>query len=120
VVALHPERSEAVVYGGAIHLSTEALEWEGRRIHGLVALPPAAPSSDGTAPRWARPLAGAYVARLSQEHGILHLSTPDLARLRVGDLVCILPAHSCLTAQCMGGYRTLSNRRVEMMRGDYA
>jgi D-serine deaminase-like pyridoxal phosphate-dependent protein len=116
VVALHPERSEAVVYGGSIHLSSDALEWEGRRIHGLVALPPAEAQTNILSARWSSPLPGAAVARLSQEHGVLRLQPEDLARLHVGDLVCILPAHSCLTAQCMGSYLTLSGRRVEMMR----
>jgi D-serine deaminase-like pyridoxal phosphate-dependent protein len=115
VVALHPTRSEAVVYGGAIHLSNDSFEWEGNRIHGLVALPPS-PKLDGQAERWGKPIPGAVVARLSQEHGILRLQPDDLTLLQVGDLVCILPAHSCLTAQCMGSYLTLTGRRVEMMR----
>lgn len=111
VVALHPERSEAVVYGGAIHLSSDALEHEGRRIHGLVALP-----GDGGEQRWTPPLPGSYIARLSQEHGIIHLNEQDLARLHVGDLLCLIPAHSCLTAQCMGSYLSLTGRRLSMMR----
>lgn len=108
VVALHPERGEAVVYGGAIHLSKDILEADGVRKYGLVCLP-----ENG---RWGKPLAGAYVSRLSQEHGVLHLEASDLARLSLGDLVCILPAHSCLTAQAMGIYLTLEGRRIEMMR----
>jgi D-serine deaminase-like pyridoxal phosphate-dependent protein len=116
VVALHPDRAEAVIYGGAIHLSTESFDWEGSRCMGWVALPPSESPQFGENLRWGKPLPGATVARLSQEHGILRLQPADLVQLQVGDLVCILPAHSCLTAQCMGSYLTLSGRRVEMMR----
>jgi D-serine deaminase-like pyridoxal phosphate-dependent protein len=108
VVALHPERSEAVIYGGAIHLSKDYTEQNSIRQYGLVCLP------EGTS--WGAPLDGAYVARLSQEHGILHLTHPQLSHLKVGDLVCILPSHSCLTAQAMGSYLTLTGERIKMMR----
>ncbi len=107
VVALHPERGEAVIYGGAIHLSKDFYQQGGRRIYGLVCLP------EGE--RWGAPLADAWVERVSQEHGVLRLAQADLARLQVGGLVCILPAHSCLTAQCMGRYLALDGRWVEMM-----
>ncbi len=108
LVALHPERGEAVIYGGAVHLSKDFYELPNRRLYGLVCLP------EGE--RWSAPLADAWVDRVSQEHGILRLSPPDLAKLHVGDLVCLLPAHSCLTAQCMGYYLTLDGHRIEMMR----
>ncbi|MBN1371936.1 MAG: alanine racemase [Anaerolineaceae bacterium] len=107
-VALHPERSEVVVYGGAIHLSKDYTEVDGIRQYGLVCLP----RGDG----WGQPLEGAYVARLSQEHGILHVPPPALARLRAGDLVFILPAHSCLTVQAMGAYVTLTGKKIEILR----
>lgn len=107
VVALHPERSAAVIYGGAIHLSKDYIEDEGFRRYGLVALP----END----RWGSPLPGAYVSSLSQEHGILHLEPDQFSCLKVGDLVCILPAHSCLTATCMGRYQTLDGQFIEIM-----
>ena len=72
VVALHPERNEAVIYGGAIHLSKDFYEQNNRRIYGLISLP----SGD----RWTAPLQDAWVDRVSQEHGILHLSPQDLAQ----------------------------------------
>jgi D-serine deaminase-like pyridoxal phosphate-dependent protein len=107
VVAKHPERNEAVIYGGAIHLSKECMPEDGRMIYGKVALP----SGNG----WSQPLAGAYVDRLSQEHGLLHLEGEDLGRLRIGDLVCILPVHSCLTVQVMGEYLTLDGHLIRTL-----
>ena len=107
VVAKHPERGEAVVYGGAVHLSKDYLMLGDRRAYGLVCLP------EGE--RWGAPLEGAYVSGLSQEHGILHLAAGDLARLQAGDLVCILPAHSCLTVTLMKRYLSLTGRVIDTM-----
>jgi D-serine deaminase-like pyridoxal phosphate-dependent protein len=107
VVARHPERNEVVIYGGAIHLSKDYYEADGIKIYGTLALP----DGDG----WGQPLAGGYVARLSQEHGIIHLQLEDLDRLKVGDLVCVIPAHSCLTVTALKEYLTLSGSRVSTL-----
>jgi D-serine deaminase-like pyridoxal phosphate-dependent protein len=107
VVAKHPERNEVVVYGGAVHLSKDYLMEGDRRVYGYVCLP------DGN--RWGVPLAGSWVSGLSQEHGIVHLSTPDLERVQVGDLLCILPAHSCLTVTLMKRYLTLNGLTIDTM-----
>jgi len=109
VVAVHPERSEIVVYGGAIHLSKDWIEVNGERRFGLVAL---CHSTDG----WNAPISGAYVSALSQEHGIVHMPEQYLAEIQPGDLLCIIPPHICLAAQAMGFYRTIHGRRIEMMK----
>jgi D-serine deaminase-like pyridoxal phosphate-dependent protein len=105
VVALHPERSEAVVYGGAIHLSKDFLEVGELRSYGLVCLP--------QGKRWGAPIKGAYVRGLSQEHGMLKLPQDTLRKLKIGNLICILPVHSCLTVQVMGCYTTLDGKTIE-------
>ena len=107
VVARHPERGEAVIYGGAVHLSKDYWMEGDRRSYGYVCLP----GEDG----WTAPLSGAAVSALSQEHGVLKLPPTDLDRLRVGDLVCILPAHSCLTVTLMKQYRTLDGKTISTM-----
>lgn len=107
VVALHPDRSEVVLYGGAIHLSTDFLTENDHRVYGRVALP------EGS--RWGKALEGAYVRGLSQEHGVVRLRPEDMQRIRVGDLLCVLPAHSCLTAHLMREYVTLDERRIRTM-----
>ncbi len=109
VVALHPERCEAVIYGGAIHLSKDFMLEGEKRAYGLVCLP------QEDAGRWSAPLPGAYVSALSQEHGVLRMKAEDLARLRVGDLVCILPAHSCLTVTLMKRYLTLDGKYIDTL-----
>jgi D-serine deaminase-like pyridoxal phosphate-dependent protein len=97
VVARHPERSQVVVYGGAIHLSKEYLEEEGIRHYGRVSLP----SADG----WSQPIAGAYVTALSQEHGVVALPREMVNSVKVGDLLIVLPVHACLAVgqfpQCL-------------------
>jgi D-serine deaminase-like pyridoxal phosphate-dependent protein len=107
VVALHPERQEAVIYGGAIHLSKDTVDYEGHPAYGLAALP------EGN--RWGRLLGGAYVRSLSQEHGIVHLRAPAFGQIRVGDILFIIPAHSCLTVSALGQYRTLTGELIPTM-----
>jgi len=107
VVAKHPERGEVVIYGGAVHLSKDFLTEGERRVYGYVCLP----EGEG----WGSPLAGGYVSAVSQEHGVVRLAESDLRRVGVGDLLCILPAHSCLTVTLMKQYITLDGNTIETM-----
>lgn len=107
VVGLHPERNEAVLYGGAVHLSKDYFEENGVRKFGLAALP-----VEGG---WSEPLPDTYLAGLSQEHGVLRAPPETLARLEVGGLVLILPSHACLTAQAMGSYTTLTGEIIPLL-----
>jgi len=104
VVAKHPQRSEIVVYGGAIHLSKDFLMLGEQRAFGLVALP------EGN--RWGAPLGGAFVRGLSQEHGMIRMDPADIERVQIGALVFVLPAHSCLSVTLMRTYRTLSGQTI--------
>ncbi|MCD6475610.1 MAG: alanine racemase [Anaerolineaceae bacterium] len=108
IVALHPERNEVVIYGGAIHLSKDNHSYAGQAVvFGLPALP--------TKTGWGAPLAGGYVRSLSQEHGVVRLAPEHLSSLKIGDLLMILPAHSCLTLQAMRTLKTLDGRIIETM-----
>lgn len=106
IVAVHPERETVVIYGGAIHLSKDFWTQDGHACYGLVTLP--------TAEGWSAPVPGAYVAALSQEHGMLHVPAGQLHHFKSGELACILPAHSCLTAQALGRYLTFDGEWIEM------
>jgi D-serine deaminase-like pyridoxal phosphate-dependent protein len=77
VVGIYPERGEAVVYGGAVHLSKQAQ-----------------PPSAGRFP-------GACLRGLTQEHGIVGLPADELSRLRLGELLFVCPVHSCLAAHAL-------------------
>lgn len=108
VVAKHKDRNELVIYGGGIHFSKEFLQYgDGTRYYGEMA----ERESDG----WGPAVEGCYISRLSQEHGILKVTDEVFEGTANGDIVMILPVHSCMTADLMGGYVTTAGRRVDCM-----
>lgn len=107
VVAKHPQRGEVVLYGGAVHLSKDSALLDGKISYGLPALQ--------VGDRWGAPIPGGRVDRLSQEHGIVQLPTEALEKVKVGDLLFVLPAHSCLTVQVMGEYFTLQGEKISTL-----
>lgn len=86
VIAVYPERNQLVVHGGAIHFSKESILWEGKGIFGKL---------DGST--WGLEEAGSLCS-LSQEHGILQVTDEVIGRVSVGDILKIIPVHSCLVA----------------------
>lgn len=108
VVAIHPERNELIIYGGAVHLSKEFFsDAEGKSIYGLIVKP----ENNG----WGNPLPDTYVKTLSQEHGIIKTTLHVIGQTKVGDILGILPVHSCLTADQMKEYFTPDGQRISMM-----
>jgi D-serine deaminase-like pyridoxal phosphate-dependent protein len=114
VIAVHPERDEAVVHAGAVHLAKERLpdaSTGGESYGGLMAL---------DAGGFATLLPGWSLARLSQEHGVLRARTPaaraDLASLRPGDLVLVAPVHACLTCEQFASYLTTTGQILPRYR----
>jgi D-serine deaminase-like pyridoxal phosphate-dependent protein len=94
VVAIYSERSEIVVYGGAVHLSKEGLATKnGGRHFGLIALP----ENRG----WGSIQKGCYVSSISQEHGVIKADGSLIKKIHRGDLLMILPVHSCLSANLL-------------------
>lgn len=96
VVAKHKERGRIIVYGGAVHLSKDTFTEGSTRIYGYGMIL----HEEG----WVHPEEKIIVEGLSQEHGILNVTPYMMKRISIGDFVGILPAHSCLTANLMGGY----------------
>ena len=97
MVSKHPERNQIIVYGGAVHHSKEFIIEGDKKIFGYVArLEP-----DG----WGPQLENVYVSGLSQEHGII-TSDDDrfIDQTKIGDVLAILPIHSCLTVNLMREY----------------
>ena len=108
VVAKHPDRNEVIIYGGAIHFSKDRINKDGQIIYGLVA--------ESKENGWGQPKEGWFVKKLSQEHGTIHVPDEDFDSVKIGDLLFILPIHSCLTANLMGKYYTLDAEEIEMFR----
>lgn len=100
VVAKYPERKELLIHGGAVHFSKDFDTLENGSLYfgQLVEQ-----SQSG----WGNPLEGCYLKSISQEHGIVACTNEFFENTRIGDHVVVLPIHSCLTADVMGGYRTL-------------
>jgi D-serine deaminase-like pyridoxal phosphate-dependent protein len=105
VVGVYPQRAEIVVQGGAIHLSRDvAPALDGVPGHGQLAVM--------EADHWdLLPSESGYVRRLSQEHGMIRCSPAVLGRVRVGDLLFIIPAHACLAANQIGEFVFLDTPR---------
>lgn len=94
VVSVYPGRNEIVIYGGAVHLSKEFIAADnGFKLFGYVV--------NLTGDGWSEPIPGAYVSSVSQEHGIVKMPEKFIEQFKPGDVVGILPVHSCLTANLM-------------------
>jgi D-serine deaminase-like pyridoxal phosphate-dependent protein len=105
VASVYPERRRIVLYAGAVHLSKDWLtENTGRRVHGYLA--PWAGDSWGAADT------RAALVSLSQEHGVVEADADLCGSLSPGDLVVVLPVHSCLTSDLYEGYLTLQGERL--------
>ena len=96
VIARYPQRNEIVIYGGAVHLSKDSTLYNNRHIFGLAAFP----EKDGK--EWGPILKETFVSSVSQEHGIIETTGQTLQQVKVGDILMILPVHSCLAAHCLG------------------
>ncbi|MCA0455951.1 MAG: alanine racemase [Chloroflexi bacterium] len=108
VVTKNAERNQIVVYGGGVHLSKDTfVDLKGRATFGAVCLP--------TDSGWSDPFEDTYVVSLSQEHGVLQVAPEDFDRIAIGSLVCILPVHSCMTADLMKTVVTLNGEELSML-----
>lgn len=106
IVALHKNRNEIVIYGGGVHFSKERLEDEEfGTMYGQVV------ENEGNS--WGNIIPDMYVKNLSQEHGIVAVPRSRISNYKIGDLLFILPVHSCMTANLMKGYMTKEGRVVE-------
>ena len=108
VVALHPEREEMVIYGGGVHFSKDFITVNGNRKYGQVV--------ETMDSGWGDPVPRVFLKALSQEHGIISAPKEFIEKHHPGDLLTILPVHSCMTANLMGEYLTLDGGRIPMMR----
>jgi len=95
VTGIYKNRSEIAVYGGAVHLSKEFIAGDNNfSIFGYIV------KYNGNF-CWNEPLNGAWVKSISQEHGIVHMPANELGKIKQGDVIGILPVHSCLTANLL-------------------
>jgi len=110
VVDIKKERKEILVHGGGVHFAKDVLQnGDGSMNFGeLVYLKDIG---------WEIPNDGSHLKKISQEHGLLKASDELLEKVKVGDLIGILPVHSCMTADCMGEYLTLDGNWMDHAEG---
>lgn len=108
VVAKHEDCLELVIHGGAVHFSKDHLfdEHEQKFFGEIVIL------EEGG---WSSIIEGARLRSVSQEHGILKVSQELFGTLEIGDVIGVLPIHSCLTANLLGSYTTMTGQVFEHM-----
>lgn len=108
VVAKHVSRNEIVIYGGAVHFSKDTvLNTDGKHLYGRIIIN-----------RNNEKLlldTNNYLSKLSQDHGIIKVTPTNFKNINVGDLVEIIPVHSCLTANLMGHMQTTDGEMIEMI-----
>ncbi len=108
VVARHPSRNTFIIYGGAVHLSKDSVkDKNGNPMFGVLA--------EKTETGWGNVIPDTYLASLSQEHGIVKTTPEWLNQIKVGDVVMVLPIHSCLTADLLKHYLTPDGLSISMM-----
>lgn len=108
VVATHPSRNEVVIYGGAIHFAKDSIiNIDGKPLFGRIIV------NDGDKKILLDERN--YLHSLSQEHGILKITPRDFNYFKPGELVEIIPVHSCLTANLMREYLTTNNEIIKIM-----
>lgn len=109
IVAKHKERGEIIIYGGAVHFSKDSLkDSHGHNYFGRVVTM----GVEG----WGQPLPDCYVKSLSQEHGIVKISPTFWENFQVGDLMYIVPVHSCLTVDVIPAMITFEGQEIDTMK----
>ncbi|MCU4157553.1 alanine racemase [Carboxylicivirga sp. A043] len=107
VVAKHPERGEIVIHGGAVHFSKDQIINDGTPQYGT-----AHPLNDRN---WDTSKQLGYISKLSQEHGIIKMPQEHFSNINIGDMLAILPVHSCLTANLIKKYATTEGEYINML-----
>jgi len=108
VIAKHLSRNEIIIYGGAVHMSKDSIvNINGKKMYGRIII------RENGKKKLLDPLN--YVAKLSQEHGTLKVTQNQFKNFKVGDLIEIIPVHSCLTANLIGHCQTTDGEPITMM-----
>ncbi len=105
IVAIHKKRNEIVIYGGGAHFSKERLEGTNfGTIYGQIVRLTESGLGD--------PIPDFYVKNLSQEHGVVSVPASLVSEYSVGDILYVLPVHSCMTANLMKSYLTTEGKEI--------
>ena len=91
IVAKHKDRNEITIYGGGVHFSKDFLKYEDTAdpFYGYLVQK----KDDGS---WGKIRKDDYLKSISQEHGILKVSSETFKKFDIGDLAYVIPIHSCM------------------------
>ncbi|GAB2608274.1 alanine racemase [Belliella aquatica] len=110
VVDIKKDKKTILVHAGGVHLAKDVLmESDGSKNFGEIVFL----NENG----WTMPESRSFVKSISQEHGIIQASDELLEKIKVGDLLGILPVHSCMTADCMKSYLSLDGQWLDHAEG---
>lgn len=107
VVAKHKERNQIVIYGGGVHLSKESVIVNSQIVYGKMVF------LEGG--KWLIPDESYYLTSLSQEHGVIQLDEKMISKITNGQIIGILPVHSCLSANLYAFYLTESSQNIQKL-----
>ena len=112
VVDISIARKEILIHGGGVHLAKDVLtDASGAKNFGEVVVL--------TESGWIIPADRSFLKSISQEHGVIKASDSLMASVQIGDLLGILPVHSCMTADCMGEYLSLDGKKIDHCEGTH-
>jgi D-serine deaminase-like pyridoxal phosphate-dependent protein len=108
VVAIHAERNEIIIYGGGVHFSKEILHHpEHGNIFGL--------GVEDNGESWGDLLDDVVLRKISQEHGTIQAPSSYIDSINVGDIIKVLPVHSCMAADLFSTYRLSSGKVISRL-----
>ncbi|OLS20229.1 MAG: D-threo-3-hydroxyaspartate dehydratase, partial [Candidatus Heimdallarchaeota archaeon LC_3] len=92
IVAKHKDRMEIIIYGGGVHFSKDYLKVDdsSESFYGYLV----EKNADGT---WGEINKTNYLKSINQEHGILKVNKKTFDELKIGEIIYILPIHSCMS-----------------------
>ncbi len=113
VVSKKKKEKQVIIHGGAVHFSKESiLDKNHRKIYGRVV--------KMEEDLWKNAGEENVLTALSQEHGTVQLDNKLYESVNIGDLIYILPVHSCLTANLMKGYLNLNGEYLDHLEGVFS
>lgn len=104
VIGIYPDRKEIAIYGGGVHLSKDSIQYKKETIYGWAHYENESIEN------------GFPVISLSQEHGIIRVSEEFLKKVKIGDILDVIPIHSCMTADLNAYYLTEDSRQIPKIR----
>ncbi len=101
LIGLYPSRNEVVMHGGSVDLSKDVMKVNGMKSYGLVT------HLNNT--ELSNPL---NVNSLSQEHGKIEGNAEFFSQAKIGDVLRVLPVHSCLLVDKHSSYHGVVNNVI--------